>query len=241
MKKYAPLLVPALLAMVVVQLVLLSRSRAENRLLHDAGQQAEQTRAELEQTLEAAKQQQAEAEVLRTEVARLRADAQVDSRALERASTAQVSALAPPALVSAGSAQSAAPLVERNRALLEYIGEPVEPPANMDARYTREGIISAVQVAAKNAGVSLQGLEVEDSEYPFLVGVFCGPQDYAKLVDEIKKLDGYGYSGGVGGSDSYHSLNITPAGTYPTAAREQINHRVMLRQGAFYQRLGAPK
>jgi hypothetical protein len=241
MKKYIPLLIPALLAVVVVQSVLLSRSRTENWLLHDAGQQAEQSHSELEQTLEAARQQQAEAEVLRGEVARLRADAQVDRQALERARAAQASALAPPASVPAGSAQSAAPLADRNRALLEYIGDPVEPPANMDVRYTKEGLISAVQLAANNAGVSLQGLEVEDSEYPFLVGVFCEPKDYAKLVDEIKKLDGYGYSGSVGGSDTYHSLNITPAGTYPGAAAEQISRRVMLRQQAFYQKLSPPK
>jgi hypothetical protein len=240
MKRYITLLIVALLALVVVQSVLLSRSRAENRMLNDARQQAEQSRSELEQTVEAAKQQQAEAEVLRTEVARLRADAQVGRQALERAHTAQTSSIAP-ASVSPASVQSAVPLADRNRALLEYIGEPVEPPANLDVRYTKEGVKSAVQLAAQNAGVSLKGLEVEDSEYPFLVGVWCEPQAYAKLLDEIKKLDGYGYSGGVGGSEIYHSLNITPAGTYPSEAKEQISRRVMLRQQAFYQRLSVAK
>ena len=30
-----------------------------------------------------------------------------------------------------------------NQILLEYLGNPVEPPANMDARYTKEGLIIA--------------------------------------------------------------------------------------------------
>src|SRR5262249_43700819 len=202
----------------------------------------EQSRSELEQKLEAARQQQSEAESLRTEVGGLRGEAQSARQALERSRSLQSpSSIRSSTSVAADPAQLAPPLSDRNRALLEYIGEPVDPSLNTDSRYTKDSVLSAVQLAAQNAGVSLQRLEVEDSEYPCLVGVFCSPQDYARLLDEIKKLDGYEYNGAVGGSDSFHSLNITPARASPGAAKEQIDRRVMLRQQMFYKSLSAAR
>ncbi|MGD0262773.1 MAG: hypothetical protein ABSD29_23650, partial [Verrucomicrobiota bacterium] len=60
-----------------------------------------------------------------------------------------------------------------NQALLEFLGDPVEPPADMNAAYSKDGLIKAVQTAAYNAGISIQRVEIDDSEFPFLVGVIC--------------------------------------------------------------------
>jgi hypothetical protein len=130
-----------------------------------------------------------------------------------------------------------------NQILLEYLGNPVEPPANMDARYTKEGLIIAVQLAARDAGIKIKKVMVDDSEYPFLLGVVCAGSDATKLKAQIKKMDGYGYSGSVGndvnrdGSDTCNVFSIVPYSAHPRDARRQIDHRLMLRQQVFYDRI----
>jgi hypothetical protein len=130
-----------------------------------------------------------------------------------------------------------------NRVLIEYLGNPVEPPANMDARYKKEGLISAIQLAARNAGITVKKVAVDDSEYPFLVGVICEGDDFSKLKNQIKKMDGYEYNGSVGndvnsdGSDTCNVFSIVPDRAYPQEAQQQIDHRRTLRQQVFYDKL----
>ena len=127
-----------------------------------------------------------------------------------------------------------------NQVLLEYLGNPVEPSANLDARYTKEGLINAIHLAARNAGITLKKVAIDDSEYPFLVGVIYGGPDFPKLKDQIKKLDGYAYNGGTG-SDTCNAFNIVPYEAYPPEASQRIYHRLMLRQQVFYDQLSAQK
>jgi hypothetical protein len=130
-----------------------------------------------------------------------------------------------------------------NQVLLEYLGNPVEPPANMDARYTKEGLLVAVQLAARDAGIKIKKMMIDDSEYPFLLGVVCAGSDAVKLKAQFKKMDGYGYSGSVGndvnrdGSDTCNVFSIVPYSAHPRDARRQIDHRLMLRQQVFYDRI----
>ena len=50
------------------------------------------------------------------------------------------------------------------------------------------------------AGISLTKLEIDDSEFPFLVGVvFADPGDKEKFKEQIGKAAAYSFSGGVGG------------------------------------------
>lgn len=134
-----------------------------------------------------------------------------------------------------------------NRALLEYLGSPVQPPANMDARYTKEGLTDAVQSAAQNAGITVKKLTIDDSEFPFLIGVVCAGSDASKLKAEIKKMDGYEYGGSIGndanpdGSDTCNVFNIVPYEAYPEGAKQQIYHRLWLRQQVFYDRINGQK
>jgi hypothetical protein len=134
-----------------------------------------------------------------------------------------------------------------NQALLEYLGNPVEPPANMDARYSKEGLTSAIQSAARNAGITVKKVEIDGSEFPFLVCVVCGGSDASKLKAQIKKMDGYEYSGCIGndvnsvGSDTCNVFSIVPYAAYPEGTRQQIYRRLWLRQQVFYDRINGQK
>ena len=134
---------------------------------------------------------------------------------------------------------SAVSLAGPNRALLEYLGNPVTPPVNLDVRYTREGLINAIQTAARNAGITVKKIAVDDSEFPFITGVFCAGSDFAKLKQQIRKLDGYEYSGSIGndansnGSDTCNVFSLVPYKAYPEGTFQQIYHRLWLREQVF--------
>lgn len=126
-----------------------------------------------------------------------------------------------------------------NKVLYDYLGDPVAPPAKMDAAYTKEGLTHAMQAAAKAAGITLTKLEIDDSEFPFLVGVICAnPQDMEKLKEQIQKTRGYNYTGGVGGGRSAsYAMNLVPSTSYPADTQERIEHRLSLRQEILFRRL----
>ena len=125
-----------------------------------------------------------------------------------------------------------------NQVLLEYLGDPVEPPADMDAAYSKEGLIRAVQEAAQNAGVTLKRVEIEDSEYPFLVGTICKEGDFAKLTAQLRKLPDYSYNGCIS-SSTHAAFNIVPYRVFPRQFSERITHRSGLRSQVFMDKLAA--
>jgi hypothetical protein len=136
---------------------------------------------------------------------------------------------------------------DANRALIVYLGDPVPPPADMDAKYTKEGLSNAVQLAAKNAGIIPKRIAIDDSEFPFLVGVVCAGSDAAKLKAALKKMEGYAYGGGVGddsrsdGGDTCNAFCLVPYEACPAQASQQIYHRRTLREEVFYDKLSAQK
>lgn len=144
-------------------------------------------------------------------------------------------------LLSPGySARAAEPATAGpNKALYDYLGDPVAPPEKMDAAYTKEGLTHAMQAAAKAAGVTLVKLEIEDSEFPFLVGVICGSQqEMEKLKDEICRMPAYNYTGGVGGGRSAsYAMNLVHYKAYPPGTDHRIEHRLSLREQIFFNRM----
>ena len=144
-------------------------------------------------------------------------------------------------LLSAGcSARAAEPASPGpNKVLYDYLGDPVAPPKSMDTAYTKEGLTKAMQAAAKAAGITLVKLEIEDSEFPCLVGVICAnQQDMEKLKEEIRKMRAYNYTGGVGGGRSAsYAMNLVHYKAYPPDARQRIEHRVPLREQIFFNRM----
>jgi hypothetical protein len=137
---------------------------------------------------------------------------------------------------SAGSPEAPATLAAQNRVILQYLGEPAAPPATLDPAYTREGLDAAMRLAALKAGISLKRLEIDDSEFPCLIGIIFAQDDYAKLVEQIKKMPAYEEQGGVS-SVKCHCFNITPWRVFPSEASQRISRRLTLREEMFYDRL----
>jgi len=129
------------------------------------------------------------------------------------------------------------PVTGPNKVLFDYLGDPVAPPATLDAAYTKQGLTRGVQTAAQAAGISLVTLELDDSEFPCLVGVVCASRDdRQKLEDQISKMPGYNYNGGWGGNDR-RAMNLVPVNAWPTEARRRIWHRIPLREQILGERI----
>jgi hypothetical protein len=107
----------------------------------------------------------------------------------------------------------------------------------MAAAYTREGLTSAMRAAARTAGISLTKLEIDDSEFPPLVGVICANRDdMEKLKQEIRKMPDYNYTGGVGGDNS-SAMNLVHSRAFPDGAAERIHRRMSLRAQILFGRM----
>ena len=123
-----------------------------------------------------------------------------------------------------------------NQALYEYLGNPVAPPIGLDAAYTKAGLTSAVQDAAQAANISFKKFDIDDSEFPFLVGVvWANNGDYDKLEGQLRKA-GYKVSNFIRG-DPACVMDITPNASYPTHDRSQIQNRSDLRERIFFEKI----
>jgi hypothetical protein len=123
-----------------------------------------------------------------------------------------------------------------NQAMYEYLGDPVEPPADMDTAYSKDGLIKTIQAAAQKAGISVKRVEIEDSEFPFLVGLICQKGDFAKLTEQLRKMAAYEYHGCIS-SSTHSAFNMVPYRAFPPRATERIGHRTGLRNQMFFDRL----
>ena len=121
--------------------------------------------------------------------------------------------------------------------MLDYLGNSVPPPPNLNADYSKEGLINALQNAAQAANVALKRIEIDDSEFPFLVGVDVqNRSDMQKLQDQIRSMGEYNYTGGVGG-DTRWVGNIIPYDQYPAGKKHDILNRLGLRETMFYDKV----
>jgi hypothetical protein len=126
-----------------------------------------------------------------------------------------------------------------NKVLFDYLGNPVAPPSSIDPAYTKDGLTRAMKTAAQNAGISLVTLEIDDSEFPFLVGVvFANQGDMEKLKEQIGKAAAYSFSGGVGGETSY-AMNLVPYKAFPRDSGQRIYRRMMLREAVLYDKINS--
>ena len=125
-----------------------------------------------------------------------------------------------------------------NQVLHEYLGNPVPAPENMEAAYTKDGLTDALQGAARKAGVSLEKLQIDDSEFPFLVGVVCASEaDLDKLIDQLRTLAPlYKHSGGVGSHGS-SAMNLVPHTAFPNDASQRIYRRMLLREAVLFDKI----
>jgi RNA polymerase sigma factor (sigma-70 family) len=167
---------------------------------------------------------------LRGEVARLRDAASRAMRA--EAELAQLKSATPGSAAAGGVAPDAP-----SDALMAFLGEAVPPPPDMNPAYSKEGLLGAVQQAAQLAGVSVKKLEIETSEFPFLLGVVCDTEeDFSKLKAQFKDMPNYQYRGGTGSHGSC-AFTIIPHQGYPSDSAQRIGRRTMLRTQVFHDQL----
>jgi hypothetical protein len=140
---------------------------------------------------------------------------------------------APTSQPSQSNAQSTP---QANKALSDFLGEPVAPPVGLNAIYTKEGLTAAMRQAANDASVSLKKLEIDDSEFPYLVGVVTEKGQGDKLNAPISKLAGLAYQGSVS-SDTAKAMNIIPIQAWPQADRDHIERRLNTRLQALYYKI----
>ncbi len=143
-------------------------------------------------------------------------------------------------LWSAGCSESStqsAGLTGPNQALFKYLGDAVATPATLDAAYSKAGLTGALQNAARAAGISLVKLEIDDSEFPFLVGVVCRQgDDMQALKEEVGSLPAYKFSGGVGGNTTF-VMNLVPPSAFPADAHQRIYRRMTVRERMLFDRI----
>jgi hypothetical protein len=126
---------------------------------------------------------------------------------------------------------------QKRQALFDYLGNPVAPPANLDPAYTKSGLSNTINLAAQNAGITLKKIEIDDSEFPCLIGVISEAGDFDKLETQIKKLMGE-FSGSVGNSHC-HAFNIVPWRAFPADTAQRIGRRLGVREEMLYDKLSA--
>lgn len=124
---------------------------------------------------------------------------------------------------------------QKPQAIFEYLGNPVAPPADLDPAYTKSELSNTINLAARNAGISLEKIEIDESEFPCLVGVISEPGDFDKLAAQIKTLLGE-FSGSVGNSKC-HAFNIVPWRAFPADTAQRIGRRLGVREEMLYDKL----
>jgi hypothetical protein len=123
-----------------------------------------------------------------------------------------------------------------NQAIYEYLGSPVPVPASLGKAYTKEGLISAMRLVAQKAGVTPKHIEIDDSEFPFLVGLITAEGAFDKMLEQLKLVAAYEHQGGVS-SSTCRAINIIPWRAYPSESAQRIARRIIVRENMLYDKL----
>jgi hypothetical protein len=140
--------------------------------------------------------------------------------------------------VAAKSNESGGAIQDSNRDMVEFLGTPVPAPTNLNAAFNKDGLIQATQLAAQNAGITLKNIQIDGSEFPFLIGVVCEKGEFDKLTEQMKKLEGYQYGGSMS-SDSCGAFSLTPYSAYPPGTSDIIPRRLIVRQAMLFNKINA--
>jgi hypothetical protein len=121
-----------------------------------------------------------------------------------------------------------------NLAIMAYLGDPVSPPAGLDARYSPTNLLAAFTALSQKQGLRVERLALDDSEFPFLVyGVLAGKHDFRELEAGLHQMKDYKYGGSVVGitdkGGTYFSFNMIPYSQYPSGQAAACNRRLMVR------------
>jgi len=121
-----------------------------------------------------------------------------------------------------------------NRAIIDYLGEPVPLPANLETKYTPAALKSEFTTLVEATGAKIQKLAVDTSEFPCLVyGAVTGTNNLQRMQEALGTTPGYAYGGSVvgrmGNGTTYFAINLTPSDQYPHGEIEAVNRRLMIR------------
>jgi len=121
-----------------------------------------------------------------------------------------------------------------NRAIMGYLGDPVPPPARLDAKFSPTNLLAAFTALCQKQGLRIERLALDDSEFPFLVyGLLAGRHDFQELKAGLNQMKEYEYAGSVVGvtdkGGTYFSLNMIPYSQYPNGQAAACNRRLMVR------------
>ena len=223
---------------IAVLAVMLLLQRQDNARLSAGLAEAQEKATRLDTTEEALKTSRAAIEEedkklqdLQSEVMRLRGDASRAARA-----EAEAARLRSASQQVQSSGTSPAPANSSGDPLVEFLGAPLQPPPNLSQAYTKQGLLNALQQAAQQAGVPLNKVEVDDSEFPYLLGVVTEKGGMEKIKEQLRKMDGYSYGGSVGG-DSSATFTITPLSVFSSGVNQRTTARYMLRMQVLNERL----
>ena len=123
-----------------------------------------------------------------------------------------------------------------NQAIFKYLGEPVPPPPGLDPAYSVESLQRTIMSVAQNSGLTINSFVVDDSEFPFLLGVISSG-DFNRFSDELKRMEGYDYTGSVGNEKTHHAFNIIPWRVFPPEGSQRIGRRLTVRYQMLYDRI----
>jgi hypothetical protein len=174
-------------------------------------------------------------EVLQRERAALREVRQQLEVIRERDLTQPPSSSSPEAAPVTIATRADATLSPATAAMLNYLGDPVLPPTNMDPKYSADAVMAAFKGLCESRGIKIQQLGIDQAEFPFVLhGVVSDGREFFRQISaELGTLPGYSYAGSVTGhmrgGSTYFSLNMTPHRSYPRELAETIDRRLMLR------------
>lgn len=131
-----------------------------------------------------------------------------------------------------------------NAAILHYLGEPVQAPKDLDARYAPGAVETAFRGMCSVAGIRVRRLAVDSSEFPHLVyGVLEGTHEYTVLRTLAASVPGYAYAGSVtrrlSDGSTCLSINLTPYERQPLEYRSAIQRRTLVRLEMLAERVAS--
>ena len=124
------------------------------------------------------------------------------------------------------------------------VSEPARMPPNVYGRYSPEGLLAAFETVRSKLGVQLEGIDVDQSSFPFVVyGVFKGTVRYQDIREAVNSLSAYHYEGSVTASSpqgTVFALNMIPRREYPPLEDMQMRLRWLVDKQLNDLRRGLP-
>ena len=135
-------------------------------------------------------------------------------------------------LLALGATERLSAAEKKKSGITVDMGDGRVAPADVDARYTPQALREAFQAVCKKLHYRIERLEVDATEFPFLVHGVLDKGDHREIRDALNAMPGYTYVGSVtlntSDGPTLFALNMTPQDQYPRdrATQERIRERL---------------